>query len=489
MPADIVIRNATIVDGTGAPGFAGAVAVQDGRITSVGSAEAGTTEIDGTGLTLSPGFVDVHSHDDAAFVQHPGMEFKLAQGVTTEVSGNCGFSAVPNDPEKGPPPGVAIAFRGPWRDLTEYGETIEEAGAAINNAMLVGHNAVRGFVMGMEQRPPTAEELSEMRRHVREAMEQGAVGFSTGLIYEPGRYSQTEEVVALASEAAALGGLYATHMRNEGDQLLEAVGETLHIGTEAGLPVHISHHKSAGPGNWGRIGESLAKVEAAVEAGQQVTLDVYPYNAGSGPMHQYFDLDDISLELANAIRIANCPDFPQYEGRMLPEISESEGINLSNAVRRVTTGPRGAETICIQFIIGKEDIETNLRHPLMMVGSDGIPNLNGMPHPRLFGTFPRVLAMYVRDRGVASIEEAVRRMTSFPCDTFGLAGRGRISEGMWADLVLFDPATVQDLATYDDPKREPAGISAVIVNGQIACRDGVHTGAGAGRFLRRGQET
>ena len=488
MSAEITIRNATIIDGTGSPGVLGDVSIEHGRISAVGEGQQAAEEIDASGLSLAPGFVDVHSHDDAAFVQHPGMEFKLAQGVTSEVSGNCGFSAVPNNPETGPPAGVALGYRGPWHNLTEYGETTKQAGAAINNAMLVGHNTVRGFVMGMEQRAPTPDELVEMRRHVRDAMEQGAVGFSTGLIYEPGRYSETEEVVALASEAARFGGLYATHMRNEGDGLLDAVGETLHIGREAGLPVHISHHKSSGKRNWGRIGESLDKIDAAVADGQRVTLDVYPYDAGSGPMHQYFDLDDISLELANVIRIANCPDFRNYEGRMLTEIAEAEGISLEDAVRRVTTGPRGTETICIQFMIGEQDIETNLRHRLVMVGSDGIPNLRGMPHPRLFGTFPRVLARYVRDRGVATIEEAVRRMTSFPCDTFGLAGRGRIQEGLWADLVLFDAETVRDLATYDDPKLEPAGISAVIVNGRIACREGEHTAVGAGRFLRRGRD-
>jgi N-acyl-D-amino-acid deacylase len=342
--------------------------------------------------------------------------------------------------------------------------------------------------MGNADRPASADELNRMRAWTRQAMEQGACGFSTGLIYEPGRYSNTEEVVALATEAGALGGVYATHMRNEGDHLLEAVDEALHVGRESGCAVHISHHKAAGRRNWGRVGESLAVIDRAVEGGMDVTLDVYPYTAGSGPMHQYFRLDRIDLELAASIRIANCPDYREYEGRMLTDIAQGEGLSLEDAVRKVVTGPRGTETVCIQFIIDEADIETNLRYPRMMVGSDGIPNLRGMPHPRLYGTFPRILAEYVRKRGVLSLEEAVRRMTSLPAERFGLAGRGRVAEGYWADLVLFDPATVRDLATYDDPKREPEGIALVVVNGEVAYEGGRHTGSGSGRMLRYRRE-
>jgi N-acyl-D-amino-acid deacylase len=404
--------------------------------------------------------------------------------VTSEISGNCGFSGVPNEPGRTFMPGDIVGPGAGWTDLDGYFAACFEGRPAINNAMLVGHNRVRAFVMGLERRAPTDAELAEMRGHVARAMEQGAVGFSTGLIYEPGRYSDTAEVVALASEAAPYGGLYATHMRNEGDALLDAVEETLAIGREAGVGVHISHHKSAGRRNWGRIGESLAKVDAARAAGQEVTLDVYPYTAGSGPMNQYFNLAAIDLELAAAIRIASCPDFREFEGRMLTDIAAERGWTLDEAVRQVVAGPRGKETLCIQFIIAEEDIETNLRHPQVMIGSDGIPALNGMPHPRLFGTMPRVLAHYVRERGVLSLEEAIRRMTSLPCARFGLEGRGAVREGNWADLVLFDAAKVRDLATYDDPKREPEGIRMVVVNGQVAYDDGRHTGAGAGRMLR-----
>jgi N-acyl-D-amino-acid deacylase len=412
------------------------------------------------------------------------MRFKLAQGVTTDVSGNCGFSTIPNEPGRTYMPGDISGPGSAWTDLDSYFAACMAKKPAINQAMLVGHNRIRAHVLGMEPRLAKAEELAEMRSHVAQAMEQGAVGFSTGLIYEPGRYSDTDEVVALASECRPYGGIYATHMRNEGDKLLEAVDEAMTIARGAGVPLHISHHKSAGKRNWGGVKASLAKVDAANASGMDITLDVYPYTAGSGPMWQYVNLERIDSEWATGVMIASCPDYPEFEGKMVPDIAIEHEWTLEEAVREILTSPRGKQVICIHFIIDETDIETNLRHPKMLVGSDGIPELKGNPHPRLFGTMPRILSRYVRERRVLTLEKAIRRMTSASCERFGLTDRGLVQEGYWADLVLFDPETVKDVATYESPKQEPQGISLVVVNGEIACENGQHTGVGSGQMLR-----
>ncbi len=484
---DLAIRNVRVLDGSGGAAFDADVEIDGGRITAIGRAGAATHEIDGHGACLAPGFIDTHAHDDGAFFRYPGMEFKLAQGVTTVVSGNCGFSAIPADPNGdavAASGGILAGLSGEFTDLRGYFAAALAHKPGINNLMLVGHNTVRTMTMGMEQRGPTAAELATMRGHVERAMEQGACGFSTGLIYRPGRWSSTEEVIEIAKAVKPFDGLYTTHMRNEGDRLLDAVEESLRIGAESGVHLHISHHKSAGRPNWGKVKDSLARVDAALAAGQAVTLDVYPYTAGSGRMIEYFNLERIDRALAEVIRIASCRGFSPIRGPHAGRLAKERGVDITVLVKEILTAPLGDRTICIHFIIDEADIETNLRHADMMVGSDGIPDLRGRPHPRLFGTFPRVLARYVRERGVLGLEEAVRRMTSLSAETFGLVDRGRVKEGYWADLVLFDPATVTDTATYDDPKREPDGIQLVVVNGKVAYDRGQHTGVGAGKMLR-----
>ena len=481
--ADTVIRNATIIDGTGAERFTGDVTVEDGHISEVGSSSsAAAVEVDATGLVLAPGFVDVHTHDDGALLQHPDMAFKISQGCTSVVVGNCGFSAIPAVPGENTLDLSGVQAN--WSDLDGYRQNVENSGPALNAMMLVGHNTIRSLEMGNERRAPNDQELERMQQHVELAMEQGACGFSTGLVYRPGRWSDTDEILELAKIVAPFDGIYATHMRNENDHLLEAVDEALEIGTKAGVAVQISHHKAAGERNWGKVEESLAKVDAAVAEGAEVTLDVYPYTAGSGPMVQYFDIDNPNLELAQAIQLASCPAFRHYEGRMLVDIAAELGITAPEAVRHVLTAPDGKKTICIQHVMDEGDVVSNLRHDRVMIGSDGLPDLTGRPHPRLFGTFPRVLGRYVREQGVVDLESAVRRMTSLSCDVHGLSGRGRITEGNWADLVLFDPDVVIDVASYEDPKRESVGIRNVWVNGHMAFDNGVHTRVGSGNVLR-----
>ena len=391
---DFNIRNARIIDGSGGPVRQADLAIKDHRIVEIGQVGPAEIELDAAGNCLAPGLIDTHAHDDGAFLKHPDMTFKLSQGVTTVVNGNCGFSAIPMDNSAEgikASGGILTGIESGFTDLEGYFKTVLARKPAINNMMLVGHNTVRSLVMGTQRRAPSNKELSTMAGHVEKAMEQGACGFSTGLIYRPGRYSETEEVIELARIAQPYGGLYTTHMRNEGDKLLEAIDEALTIGREANIHTHISHHKAAGKQNWGKVKSSLQKIDAALSAGQRISLDVYPYTAGSGRMIEYFNLDNINRELAEVIRLASCPAFREYEGRMLKDIAAEKGIDIVPLVHEILTAPKGDRTICIQFIIDETDIETNLRWQDMMVGSDGIPDLKGQPHPRLFGTFPKIL--------------------------------------------------------------------------------------------------
>lgn len=488
MPFDLVIRNARLVDGTGAPARSADVAVTGDRIVRVGEVRDGARrEVDAHGRVLAPGFIDTHAHDDGALLRYPAMPFKVAQGVTTVVVGNCGFSLAPATREAGrlvTDSAILNVGETPvtWEDLGGYAATVATRRPAVNALALIGHNTLRYAAMGNARRPPTAAELARMRAWVEQGMAQGACGLSTGLIYEPGRWCETEELVELCRPVAAYGGLYATHMRDEGEHLLDSVEETLQIGRQAGCAVHISHHKATGRAAWGLVSRSLARVEAAA-ATQRVTLDVYPYTAGSTRLEALVRLGRVDAASAATVRLATVPGHPEWEGKSVAEVAAVLDLPVEQALTRILEGP-GRETVCIHFSMDEADVVANLRHPLVMIGSDGIPVLEGLPHPRLFGTFPRVLGRYVREQGLITLEEAVRKMTSLPADTFGLVERGRIAEGMYADLVLFDPDAVADRATYDDPKHEPQGIELVVVNGAIAYEHGRHTGAGSGRMLR-----
>ena len=485
---DLVIRNATLIDGTGAPGRPGELAVEGDRIVRVGAVrEGGRIEVDARGQALAPGFVDVHTHDDGAYLRYPGLEFKLSQGVTTNVIGNCGYLPAPvNDGSREWIQTNAILNLGPvtveWQDLAGYVAAVEARRPACNAIALLGHHPIRLAAFGNEQRPPTAQELAQMQGWVEQGMEQGACGLSTGLIYEPGRWADTEELIALCRPVAAHGGVYATHMRNEGLGLLDSVEETLRIGREAGCAVHISHHKASGKGAPGLVPQSLAKVDEAAKH-QQVTLDFYPYTAGSTRLEAIYKLGRFDDEYAHNVLLATVPGRPDLDGKTVAQAAAEMDLPYDQAIERILEGP-GIQTVIVHFSMEEPDVEANAAHPLVMVGSDGIPVLEGKPHPRLYGTFPRMLGVYVRERGLATLEDAVRRMSALPCDTFGLTGRGYLREGAYADLVLFDPATVRDLATYQDPHRESTGITLVVVNGGIAFQDGRHTGVGSGRFLR-----
>jgi N-acyl-D-amino-acid deacylase len=490
MTFDLSIRDAWLVDGSGEPGSVADVHIEAGRIALIGPGKSGKREIAAAGRALAPGFVDVHAHDDAALLSTPDMHFKLLQGVTSVVIGNCGFSLAPLATGGAEPPGNASLFPGfPSRfaELADYARAFASARPALNALSLVGHNAIRSRVMGNDERAPTALEIQDMRGHLERALEQGAAGFSTGLIYRPGRVATSEEIIEIARPLSAFGAIYATHLRSEGDRLLESVDETLSVARAVGCRAQISHHKAGGRRNWGKVAASLARVDAANASGADVTLDVYPYIAGSGPMIEYFDLSQIDLGLAEIIQIASCPGCPAYDGRRLTEIAASEQLELAALVKKILTLPGAERTVAITFMMTEEDVETNLRHPRVMVGSDGLPNPEGRPHPRLYGTFPRVLGEYVRKRGLLSLEAAVRKMSGLPCERFGLLSRGRIQAGFHADLVLFDPERITDLASYADPKQPPSGIDLVLVNGRVACEGGRPCDVFAGSFLRFNQ--
>ena len=487
MTERLVFRNVNVLDGSGSAAFVGDVSVVGEHIERVGEAPPGSCEIDGSGRYLSPGFIDVHSHDDAAVLELPELEFKLAQGCTTTVVGNCGFGLSPLT-GAGEPPGNASLF-GPSRRrfarLGDYLAAVEAARPALNVATLVGHHNLLVSVLGDGERAPSAAERGELRALLAQALDDGAVGLSTGLIYRPGRSASLEEIAELAALCGERGLIYTTHMRSESDKLLEALDEAIAIGEHAKCRVQISHHKAAGKRNWGKTLQTHARLAQALAAGVDVAFDVYPYTAGSGPLVEYFDPRAPDLDLLEVTRLATCPPFPALEGRMLVDIARDEGSDIPTLVARILAGPGGERTLCITFTMGDEDLERNLIHPRSMIGSDGLADLTGKPHPRLFGTFPRVLARYVRERKLLSLPAAVRKMTSMPSERFGLVGRGRIAEGMQADLVLFDAEQVTDLASYDEPKLTPRGIECVVVNGALAYRSGVISRAG--RPLRAAQ--
>jgi len=519
---DWCIRNARIVDGSGNPWFRGAVGIRGGRIAAVGDLRAASAErtLDAGDRCLAPGFIDAHTHSDFSLLRFPRAESRISQGVTTEVGGHCGFSPFPVDPDRlelwrESSSFIAGDLSWNWRSTADFFQRLDAKPLSLNHVPLVGHGAVRAAVMGFDRRTPTPAELGRMQGLVAEAMETGAAGLSSGLAYAPGCYAETEELIALCKVVARHGGLYATHMRNQDAGLLESVAESLRVGREAGLPVQIAHHKAMGEAYWGRVKDSLALVDAARAAGQDVTLDVYPYTAASTTITRLLPewtleggvsalLDrlrtpdlrarilreagaDTSVKWENILVAAmQKPEHARYEGMTLAALAAERGKPpLEAAVELVLAD--GAPFSTIRFIMAEADVVTVMRHPAVMFGSDGhamSPALGGKPHPRSYGTFTRVLGHYVRERGVLSLEEAVRKMTAFPAARFGLWDRGLIRPGAAADLVLFDPAAVLDTATFADPHRYSAGIDWVMVRGQLVWRDGQDTGAAAGQVLR-----
>jgi len=521
-PFDLLITNARVVDGTGAPARPGAVGVRDGRIAAVGQVNGPAARtIDAGGRVLAPGFIDPHSHSDYALLTDGNAESKIRQGVTTEVIGESGSVA----PQKPTPE------RG-WSDFAGYFAAIERSKIAVNLLSYVGLGQVREFVMGNDERAPTSDELSKMTALVADAMRQGAYGVSTGLIYSPNAYAKLDELIALARPAAAAGGIYASHLRYDGEKLRDGIEEAIAIGERARIPVHVFHLKVTGAPNFGRMKEVIALVEAAQKRGVEISADQYPYVASSTGLSQTIppwahegggarlverledpalrarirkEMDDphptwenrlISAGTWHNVQIASVPartgiesGYKRYEGRRVDEAAKEAGKDPYDFVFDMLIANRGSIG-CVWFIINEDDLKLAMKQPWVSIGSDGSalattgPLRNGVPHPRNFGTFPRVLAKYVREEHVLTLEEAVHKMTALTAKQMHIADRGTIKEGMAADLVLFDPDTVADKATFTDPFQYSVGVSTVIVNGHLVLDNGRHTGERPGVVIR-----
>ena len=480
LSCDTLIQNANVLDGSGAASEVLDVAIRDGRICEVGPSLRYRTELtlDGQGMVLAPGFIDTHTHDDTSVIRDPQMLAKLSQGVTTVIVGNCGICAAPVKLQGDPPDpmnllGGAEAFRYPT--FASYVSALDQAQPAVNVGALVGHTALRNNHMDRLDRIATEEEVERMREQLREALNAGALGLSSGLAYASANAASTEEVLGLAQPLASAGAIYVTHMRTETEAILDAMNETFEIGRQSKVPVIISHLKCAGIANWGRSEEVLQALDSAREV-QLAGCDCYPYAAGSSTL----DLRQVDPRVE--ITITWSTPHPEIGGKSLARIAEAWGVSQLDAARQLQ--PAGA----IYHSISEADMRRILAHPATMIGSDGLPN-DPRPHPRLWGTFPRVLGRYSRDEELISLPDAIHKMTGMPAHRFGLAERGMIRVGYRADLVLFDPEKIIDTATFIDPVRAAQGIAGVWVNGFLSYTSEGATGSRGGRFLARAKTT
>jgi len=532
---DVVIKNGVIVDGTGAPRHRADVAIEADRIVQIGELDtSGARILDAEGCVVAPGFIDIHSHTDELVLANPTCESKVTQGVTTEVSGNCGDSAAPRGGRQNLDEFASwLAEHGielNWRSMGEFFARLDQTPMAINFATFVGHGVMRAAVIGYEDRKATAEEMAEMRCLAEQAMEEGAFGLSSGLIYPPSCYGDTEELIELCRGVMPYGGIYATHMRNEGERLLEAVDEAIRIGRDAGVGVQISHHKACGRKSRGKVKDSLAMIDEARGQGLDVWADQYPYVAtatGLGVMLPKWAHDGgtsallarlkdqsqrrrVREELLRDASDGWIADFGGWDSVVISFVKQPknrfcEGISVTAIAK--ATGKQGVDVVIdllldehgsvgiTHFVIDEADVAAVMRHPAVLIGSDATarattgPLSHGKPHPRAYGTFARVLGKYVRDDGILSLEEAVAKMTGRTARRLSLVHRGILAEGYYADVTVFDPDRISDGATFDHPHSTANGIRYVLVNGQVALDDGCvadMSGRGPGRVLRRG---
>jgi N-acyl-D-amino-acid deacylase len=524
---DLVIRGGRVFDGLGGGPVETDVGIQGGFIKEVGdiAASRGMAVIEAEGLAVSPGFIDPHDHTDAQLIANPKAESSIRQGITTLVSGNCASSPFPVAEEILEEVKTNLkdiyGIELTWRDIDGFFSTLEQAGIAINYSSLVGQGTIRGAAMGFDDRPPTEEELETMKAMVAENIDKGAVGISTGLEYEPGSFALKEEITALCTVAAEHGGIYATHMRDEGDKLIESLDETIDTARQAGIPVQISHYKIAYPRNWEKVDEAIRKVEQAKEEGIDIFCDRYPYIAGSTGLSYYFPMwaregttDEFMARLQDpALQDRIRADVAKNEEKLTswdkvliasvvsdknkPCLGKSVLVNAEEAGKtpyefmRDLLVEENNRVGMVTFMMSEENTNRILAHPLVGIGTDGSAIApygvlgQGNPHPRLYGTFPRVLGKYVREEMVAPLAEMIKKMTSIPAKRFGFDRRGVLEPEYYADIVVFDEENVIDKATWTDPHQYPVGIEYVLVNGEVVIERGEHTGALPGTVLRK----
>jgi N-acyl-D-amino-acid deacylase len=476
---DLLIRNGTVIDGTGAPRRAGDVGVKGDRIAGIGALDGATAGLvlDARGKVVAPGFIDAHTHDDRLLLSSPDMAPKVSQGVTTVVAGNCGVSLAPVPGRMRTPvtpPLDLLDESGRWFRFPTFVAYLDELRAhppATNAVLLVGHTTLRVVSMEDLERPATASEIVRMRELAEEALRAGASGISTGLYYEPAAAAPTEEVIEVCRPLREHGGLYCTHMRNEADRVMDSLDESARIGRELSVPIVISHHKVNGVRNHGRSPETLGFI-ASQRKQQPIGLDCYPYCAASTI------LTADRAAAASRTLVTWSKPHPECAGRDLDELARQWQVSQAEAADRLV--PAGA----IYFSMDEDDVRRILAFEPTMVGSDGLPH-DAFPHPRLWATFPRVLGHYAREVKLFSLEQAVHKMTGLTANEYGLPGRGVLAAGAYADITVFDPETVGEAATFEHPIAPARGIEAVVVNGDIVWHHGKSTGARPGRVLRR----
>jgi N-acyl-D-amino-acid deacylase len=517
---DIVIKNGRVLDGTGNPWYYADIGVEKGKITEIGRLDDAEKMIDASGHIVAPGFIDIHSHSDLTVLIDPMAQSKIRQGVTTEVIGQCGNSAAPmNDwvrdyRNKYNRNQVPDDFELNWSTMKSYMDLVDKQGSAVNIAPVVGHGTIRMNIMGYENREPSTSELDDMRGLIRETMKYGAWGMSTGLIYPPSVYGKQPEITELAKVVSEFDGVYFSHIRGEGDTLLDAVTEACEIGRDSGTRVQIAHFKASGRNNWGKTKQSLALVHKYREEGVEVTFDQYPYIAsstglasllphwshegGASKLMEYLGDPAMREKMAadmniryhwDELLVTNAKNHPQYNGKNLQQVAEMMGKEPLTAYFDLLE-MENTQVPSVMFGMNEEDVRRVMQSPYMMVGSDGSAIApegiweKNVPHPRLYGTFPRVIGYYVRE-GVLPLQEAVRKMTGAPAQKLGFRDRGLIKKGMRADITVFDPEKVEDVATFTDPQRYAAGIPYVIVNGEVVIYENEHTGNLPGKALRK----